>query len=194
MKIIPTVDFVFKKLLGSADHPNLTKSFLNGLMEHMGKPLVQEVTILNPFSSADYRMGRDIVLDVHVKDEQGREYQVEMQTRSGLPVFGTCRKTGTIVTDYRRPWLARRMTHNASRLFDNAFPKGDEYKQERPVLTTWLLNEVLVPEHDWFVDYQLRSPIGDCLGEDLQIVLLEKGMSPAEVAELTGLSEAELPG
>jgi len=165
MRIIPTVDFVFKKLLGSADHPNLTKSFLNGILEHMGKPLVQEVTILNPFSSADYRMGRDIILDVHVKDEQGREYQVEMQTRSG-------------------PWLARRMLHNACHLYGNAFPKGDEYKLERPVLAIWLLEETLLPQQSWFIDYQLRTKLGHCLCNDLLIVVLQLARFRQELVNL----------
>jgi len=165
MRIKATVDFVFKQLLGSADHPNLTKSFLDGILIHLGLPQVDSLEILNPFSPADYRIGRDIVLDVHVKDTRGREYQIEMQTRIG-------------------PWLPRRMIHNAARLFDKAIPKGDDYHTERPVIAIWLLESDLklstaaggphsAVDQSWFSEYQMRSESGSLLCPDFRMVIIQ---------------------
>jgi hypothetical protein len=44
--INPTVDFAFKMLLGSPDHPAVTLHFINAILG--GNPGIAEVTILNP--------------------------------------------------------------------------------------------------------------------------------------------------
>jgi hypothetical protein len=46
--INPTVDFVFKMLLGNKDHPKLTLDFLNSLFAKIGEPAVREVEYLDP--------------------------------------------------------------------------------------------------------------------------------------------------
>ncbi|MEM9828892.1 MAG: PD-(D/E)XK nuclease family transposase [Planctomycetota bacterium] len=48
--IDPKVDFAFKKLLASRDHPEITIHFLNAVLS--GDPVVKSVEVLNPFTEA----------------------------------------------------------------------------------------------------------------------------------------------
>ena len=76
--IDPTVDFAFKRLLGSPEHSRITVHFLNAVLG--GSPRITDVTILNPFLEKDFEQDKLSVLDVLATDEHGRRLNVEMQT------------------------------------------------------------------------------------------------------------------
>jgi hypothetical protein len=73
--IKPTVDFVFKMLLGNKDHPALTLDFLNSLLAKIGEPCAREVEYLDPKALPRYLGGKESVLDIRVRDETGRTFQ-----------------------------------------------------------------------------------------------------------------------
>jgi len=75
--IDPTVDFAFKRLLGSPEHSRITVHFLNAVLG--GSPRIADVTILNPFLERDFEQDKLSVLDVLATDEHGRRLNVEMQ-------------------------------------------------------------------------------------------------------------------
>ncbi len=76
--IDPTVDFAFKRLLGSPEHSRITVHFLNAVLG--GSPRITDVTILNPFLEWDFEQDKLSVLDVLATDEHGRRLNVEMQS------------------------------------------------------------------------------------------------------------------
>ena len=76
--IDPKVDFAFKKLFGSRDHPDITIHFLNSVLG--GDPLIKSVEILNPFNEKDFEDDKLSILDVKATDDQGRLLDIEMQT------------------------------------------------------------------------------------------------------------------
>jgi hypothetical protein len=53
--IDPTIDFAFKRLLGSPEHSRITVHFLNAVLG--GSPRITDVTILNPFFEKDNKRG-----------------------------------------------------------------------------------------------------------------------------------------
>jgi hypothetical protein len=65
--IDPTVDFAFKKLQGSRDHPALTISFINAVLG--GTPLITGVEILNPFLDKGFEDDKLTILDVKARDD-----------------------------------------------------------------------------------------------------------------------------
>ncbi len=76
--IDPTIDFAFKKLLGSPDHPAITLHFLNAILG--GDPWITEVEILNPIQDKNFDGDKESILDVLARDDQGRLLNIEMQT------------------------------------------------------------------------------------------------------------------
>jgi predicted transposase/invertase (TIGR01784 family) len=76
--IDPTVDFAFKRLLGSPDHPAITLHFLNAVFG--GVPVITDVEILNPIMDKEDDVDKMSILDVLARDSTGRFYDIEMQT------------------------------------------------------------------------------------------------------------------
>lgn len=79
-----TVDFAFKRVLGSPDHSRVTIHFLNAVLN--GNPRIAQVEFLNPEFHASCDTDKRPVLDVRVRDEHGRQLNIEMQstTAAGL--------------------------------------------------------------------------------------------------------------
>ena len=75
--IDPTVDFAFKKLFGSPEHPDITIHFLNAVLRD--DPRIVDIEILNPFLERDFADDRLAILDVLARDETGRVFNIEMQ-------------------------------------------------------------------------------------------------------------------
>jgi predicted transposase/invertase (TIGR01784 family) len=76
--IDPKVDFAFKLMLGSPEHPAVTIHFLNAILR-LPAP-VTEVEILNPTHGKDRPDDKLVVLDILAQDSHGRRFNVEMQT------------------------------------------------------------------------------------------------------------------
>ena len=89
--ISPTVDCVFKSILGSVENTNLLIDFLNGVLAPQSPIL--DVEILNPYNEREFYKDKLTIVDVKVKDETRTTYQIEIQ----LSVF---------------PYLPERNTHN----------------------------------------------------------------------------------
>ena len=92
--INPTVDFAFKRVLGSPEHPAITLHFLNAVLG--GDPFVTQVEILNPFLEKDFDEDKLAILDVRATDEHGRWLNIEMQTTvtGEFTINGSCASRG----------------------------------------------------------------------------------------------------
>jgi hypothetical protein len=69
IRIDPKVDFAFKLMLGSPEHPAVTIHFLNAILQP--ESLVTEVEILNPTHGKDRAEDKLVVLDILAQDAQG---------------------------------------------------------------------------------------------------------------------------
>ncbi|HUG69260.1 MAG TPA: PD-(D/E)XK nuclease family transposase [Pirellulaceae bacterium] len=77
LRIDPRVDFAFKLMLGSRDHPRITIHFLNSVLQPP-QPITA-VEILNPIQERDRADAKLAILDVLARDAEDRRYNIEMQ-------------------------------------------------------------------------------------------------------------------
>lgn len=151
--IVPTVDFACKMLLGSPDHPAITLHFLNAVLR--GDPFITDVQILNPIVGKDYDADKLSILDVLATDNQGRMFDIEVQTTlpAGLP---------------------ERLTYYAATQLIEQLGETDSYRRLRPSIGICILDAVLFRElGDLHLDFRLRTTAGLDLTDCLQVHLLE---------------------
>jgi predicted transposase/invertase (TIGR01784 family) len=151
--ICPTVDFAFKLMLGSPEHTNVTKHFLNSILEGQGR--ISHVRILNPILDKDNIDDKLAVLDVLATDEHGRKLNIEMQT--SLPGE-----------------LPQRLVYYAACLYAGQLTSGASYSTLRPAISICVLKQVMFPQSSRLhLDFRLREVSGELLTDDLQIHLLQ---------------------
>ena len=85
-RISPTVDCVYKAILGAEENMNLLIDFVNGVLSPQFP--ISDVEILNPYNEREFYSDKLTIVDVKVKDEKGTTYQVEIQ----LAIFLICRR------------------------------------------------------------------------------------------------------
>jgi predicted transposase/invertase (TIGR01784 family) len=150
--IKPTVDYAFKRLLGSPEYTAITVHFINAVLE--GSPRITEVELLNPILGQEQDSDKLSVLDVRARDDQGRWLNIEMQTTlpAGLP---------------------QRLTYYVTSLYAMQMQKGDTYVSLRPAISICLLDRLLYREvFDPHLDFRLRdSRHGLVLTDHLQVHL-----------------------
>ena len=146
-----TVDFAFKATFGSPEHPAVTIHFLNALLGTR----ITTVKILNPMIDRDTDDDKLAILDILATDDQGRQFNIEMQTT--LPAG-----------------LSQRLVFYASSLYVEQLKAGENYSLLRPAISICVLDKVLFPQHDRLhSEFLLRDRRGEILTEDLQIHTVE---------------------
>ncbi len=121
--IDPKVDFAFKVMLGSPEHPAVTIHFLNAILR-LESP-VTEVTILNPtHEKKDRPDDKIVVLDILAQDSLGRRFNVEMQTTRPVD-------------------LPRRLLYYNCLSYARQIGEGQYYTDLRPVLSICVLDEII---------------------------------------------------
>ena len=120
-KINPTVDCVFKAILGAEENKNLLIHFLNAVLEPEKGSLIQEVTLKNPYNEKEFIGDKLTIVDVKAIDEKGKTYQVEIQ----LAIHTA---------------LSARILYTWSSIYHSQIQEGDNYQQLRPVISIWILN------------------------------------------------------
>jgi len=124
-RIDPTVDCVFKALLGSEENKNLLVHFLNAVLEPPADRRIVSVTLLNPYSDKDFLSDKLSVVDVLAMSESEVRYQVEIQ----LAVY---------------KGLPERMLYNWCDLVASQLKEGEPYEALKPVHSIWLMGAVLL--------------------------------------------------
>jgi len=153
-KINPTVDCVFKAILGSEQNKNLLIHFLNAVLEPAS--LIKEIVLNNPYNEREFVADKLTVVDVKATDENKCHYQIEIQLALHTAI-------------------AARMLYTWSRLYHSQISKGDNFSELKPVISIWILNESLFDNvadfHLPFVLYNQKNKL--VLSEDIEIHLLQ---------------------
>ena len=76
----PTYDIAFKRLFGNANHANLTKSFLNTVLNRKNEHLIEEITFVNTEKTPRFHQEKKTYIDIQCKDKAGHEFIIEMQS------------------------------------------------------------------------------------------------------------------
>ena len=80
LTIEPTSD-IFTAILWSAPkNEPILRDFLNATLVNSQQPIIQQATVQNPFKVKEFAPDRQLVLDVRVRDELSRWYNLEVQT------------------------------------------------------------------------------------------------------------------
>jgi len=151
--ISPLVDFAFKLMLASRGHERVTIHLLNAILGEKVK--VASIVIQNPFVGPNFEDDKFLVLDILAEDEQGRKFNIEMQT--SIP-----------------GGLRQRLAFYDARLYVEQMREGDQYHELRPAIMICVLTKSLLKESERLhTDFRLRDETGHVLTDDLQVHLLE---------------------
>ena len=110
----PTSDVFTVALFSPPKNESVLRNFINAVMTDYRQPLIQEATVLNPFSVKEFAVDRKLVLDVRVRDEMERLYNLEVQTES-------------------HPAFRDRMLLHWSSMYGSQLGTGDKFTKLRPV-------------------------------------------------------------
>ena len=122
--IKPTIDCVFKALLGSQENTSLLLNFLNSILGLKKGNLIKEVTILNPYNEREFKDDKLSIVDIKAVDENNYIHQVDVQISVNS-------------------WLAERMLFNWACIYHSQLTSGKDYTQLKPTTSIWLLEDSL---------------------------------------------------
>ena len=155
-RIDPTIDCVFKQLLGTPQNRNLLISFINAFLESELEHPITDVDILNPYNEKEFTNDKLSIVDVKAMDDKGCTFQIEVQ----VDVFSS---------------LPARMLYTWSDIYSKQIQSGDSYHELRPTYSIWLLNKSLVRDERYIRSYHMQDDRGNDLVHHGGIWLLELG-------------------
>lgn len=150
----PKSDIVFKKIFGQ--HPDLIKSFLNGILPLPQGRLIESLEYLTPEQSPRIPALKNTIVDVKCTDQENRIFIVEMQMT------------------WSRSFL-KRFLFGTSRAYVQQLDAGRTYSTLCPVYGLALVNEQFEQTtEDWFHHYRLTNVKDmDKTLEGMELIFLE---------------------
>ena len=150
----PKADLTFKKVFG--EHPDLIISLLNALLPLPEGKKIESIEYLTPELVPDDPLHKDSIVDVRCKDQDERQFIVEMQM-------------------IWSPDYNQRALFNAAKTYSRELPVGGDYNNLKTVYSLNLLNENLdldVPE--WYHHYRMaHSEIKGETIDGIQLIFVE---------------------
>ena len=152
----PKNDYVFKRLFAEA--PTLLAALINDVRSD--EPPIEVIEVLNPRIEPEEMNGKFIVLDILVRDQYDRRYNIEMQVRR----FDA--------------WSAR-STYYLARVLSNQMISGQEYETLKPVIGIHLLDFDLFDaphqkqQAQWLFELRDKQSPQTKLGDELQLHIIE---------------------
>ena len=151
----PKADLTFKRIFG--EHDDLLISLLNALLPLKPDALIESVEYLTPELAPDLYLGKNSIVDVRCRDQQGRLFLVEMQ------MLWT-------------PAFQQRVLFNASKAYVRQLDRNRKYEILQPVYSLNLVNENFLNDypdefiHHYNVVHELHS---DKIIEGLHLTFVE---------------------
>ena len=134
-------DVFFKYALSREDEGSVYAR--NTIIERVTGIRVKESTVLNPNLDPDIIGKKRIILDVHVKDEQNRHFNIEMQTT------------------YKGLAEMMRFEFYGARALNNQLNSGKKYKDLKPVYQIIFIDEYAWNNRNLINQYQMRNEQGE---------------------------------
>ena len=136
-KIVPTNDYIFKKLFGEEKDKIILIPFLNALFkEYDFLPYIEDVTIKNSETTKSYDVEKQSRLDIKAKIDNETYIDIEMQNRSYFD-------------------LIERGIYYCSKILAEETVKGRNYKYPK-VVSIWIINDELDSDNPHF---KRKNPI-----------------------------------
>jgi predicted transposase/invertase (TIGR01784 family) len=154
-QIDPTVDCVFKAILGSEENKNLLVHFLNAVLSSELQQPITSVSILNPYNDKEHLNDKLSIVDVKARDNSDQLYQIEIQ----LAYY---------------PSLPARIMYTWADVYSQQLQNSDKYHELKPTYSIWLMGDNLVKDDDQYLHrYKFRDDTGKSLTLHGGIWLLE---------------------
>ena len=134
-------DLFFKYTLSREDEGSVYAR--NTIIERVTGIRVKESTVLNPNLDPGIIGKKRIILDVHVKDEQNRHFNIEMQTT------------------YKGLAEMMRFEFYGARALNNQLKSGELYDQLKPVYQIIFIDEYAWNNRNLINQYQMRNEQGE---------------------------------
>ena len=134
-------DVFFKYALSREDEGSVYAR--NTIIERVTGIRVKESTVLNPNLDPGIIGKKRIILDVHVKDEQNRHFNIEMQTT------------------YKGLAEMMRFEFYGARALNNQLKSGELYDQLKPVYQIIFIDEYAWNNRNLINQYQMRNEQGE---------------------------------
>ena len=150
----PKSDVVFKKIFGQ--HPDLIKSFLNGILPLPKGRLIESIDYLTPEQSPRIPSMKNTIVDVKCTDQDGHIFITEMQMT------------------WSKSFL-KRFLFGTSKAFVQQLGRGKPYHTLCPVYGVAIVNQEFEnASEDWFHHYRLTNTKDlDKTLEGIELVFLE---------------------
>ena len=150
----PKNDLPFKRIFG--EHPDLLKSFLNGVMPLGKSQQIKSLEYLPAEQVPENPAKKNSIVDVRCKDNFGRQFIVEMQ------MLWT-------------PSFASRMLYNTSKAYVQQLDQSENYQLLAPVYGLAILNDVFDSEAEKFYHRYRLSEAENAqeIIDGMEIVLVE---------------------
>ncbi|MCR0201620.1 PD-(D/E)XK nuclease family transposase [[Clostridium] innocuum] len=133
-------DLFFKYTLSREDEGSV---YARNNIERVTGIRVKESTVLNPNLDPGIIGKKRIILDVHVKDEQNRHFNIEMQTT------------------YKGLAEMMRFEFYGARALNNQLNSGKKYKDLKPVYQIIFIDEYAWNNRNLINQYQMRNEQGE---------------------------------
>jgi len=127
IKLSAVSDMVFQYTFSSEGSEKCLLPFINAVLESSGRTPVVSVKIENPFNIQKYLNSKKTILDIKVKDANGRAFDIEMQT---------CNEVG----------FPERILYYWSQLYVDQIQSGQDYVEIQPVISIVLTRFTLFKE------------------------------------------------
>lgn len=154
-QIDPTVDCVFKAILGSEENKNLLVHFLNAVLSSELQQPITSVSILNPYNDKEHLNDKLSIVDVKARDNSDKLYQIEIQ----LAYYES---------------LPARIIYTWADVYNQQLQSGNDYDKLQPTYSIWLMGDNVVKDDDQYLhSYKFRDDVGKLLTSHGGIWLLE---------------------
>lgn len=151
----PKIDFVFKRIFGSREHPLALLDLLNAIFAAQNQPLISEVTVLNPTIEPDWENDKTSILDIRAVTCRGDAINVEMQMLD----------SGNFI---------KRTLYYWAELYSDTLHAGHDYHKLKRTITINLLNFNLFSRERLISLYQLQERQDhELLCDLMQVVFIE---------------------
>ncbi|NEO90880.1 MAG: Rpn family recombination-promoting nuclease/putative transposase [Moorea sp. SIO3G5] len=170
--ISPKIDYVFKKIFGSKESKNILISFLNAII-YNGEPIIQSLTIINPYNPGQVLTLKDTYLDVKAVLADGEIVLIEMQVSS---------MTG----------FSKRVLYNMVKGYVNQLKTAEDYIRLKPVIAVTITDFILFDETQQIINqfvFQEKTEKFECLEEELQLIFIELPKFHKRLSELETLAD-----
>lgn len=160
--INPTIDCVFKAILGAVENTDLLCHFLNSILQPTS-PIVS-VNINNPYNEKLYLDDKLSIVDIKATDNNGEIYQIEVQMSTP-------------------GYLKQRMLNGWSSIYRGQLTEGKDYRLLKPVTSIWLLTKDIIQTPACHHHFEVFDRINDIVFSDdfaLHIFELEKWQRPKQ--------------